>query len=65
VTLRLTLIAIMCQTQLKVMLCESLYPTALGLEEQTQAFVSASIKIKNRLLKFKDHGIISIVASSK
>jgi hypothetical protein len=42
-----------------------LYLTALGSVEQTQAFVSASIEFKNRLLQSKPHEVVVVVASMK
>jgi hypothetical protein len=45
------------------MMYKLLYLTALGSVERTQAFVSASIEFKNRLLQSKPHEVVVIVAS--
>jgi hypothetical protein len=37
------------------MMCKSLYPTASGSEERTQAFVWANTKIKNSFIKSDAH----------
>lgn len=46
-------------------MCKSLYPIALGSEERTQAFVSANVEIKNKLLESRPQEIVVIVASMK